>query len=84
MIIVGATGILNGLLALVVGAVLTWLTDAITSPLMDRAREAGSDPVGTQATGYISTFLTNQPVLFLFYFLFSLLALSVFQREVLG
>lgn len=80
-----ATGIANFFLALLVGAVMTWITTEITNPLMDHAKEttAASDTVGSTATGYISTYLTNVPVLFLFFALFSLLALSVFQREVL-
>lgn len=80
-----ATGIANFFLALLVGAVMSWIITSITTPLFDHADEtvAASDQVGATATNYFKIFITNFPMLFLFFSVFSILALSVYQREFL-
>lgn len=79
-----AVGIANFLLALVIGAVVSWITTSITDPLISGVKETGTDPVATQSTNWIVIYLNNQPVVFLITAFFSLVALSIFQREVLG
>lgn len=78
-----ATGISNFLLAIVVGAVMTWIIGRVTDPvlaLMDD-RLAEGDTVGHTALTYAEAFLQNQPIMFLGIAFFSLLVLSIYQRE---
>ena len=77
-----ATGIANGLLALVVGAIMMWLFTQIGTPVHNRARNATSNATLNAGTGWLETFQANWPLLVLLLFVFSLLALAVFQREV--
>lgn len=79
--VTGAAAIANFALALVVGAIMTWITDAVVSPLLDL--EPATGYVATQSTDWLQIAVNNQPVMFLFYAFFSLIALAVFEREVL-
>lgn len=78
-----ATGIARFFLALLVGAIVTWIVYEITNPLFSHVKDSGGDPVQQTATGYLEVFQANLPVIFLLFAFFSLLALAVFQREIL-
>jgi len=80
-----ATGIGNFILALAVGSVLTMILWTVTDPLFNNAaiQPAADDSVGATANGWFESFVSNFPVFVLFAAFFSLLALAVFQREVL-
>lgn len=81
-----ATGISNFFLALLVGAIMSFLVSTIAEPLFDHVgdRTAATDEVGPQATIWLETVVTHQPTLFLIIAFFSLLALAVFQRVMSG
>lgn len=80
-----ATATANFFLALVAGAVLSWIIREITAPIISRSESAAAgDSVGTEAVAYSEAFLGYQPVLFLFAAFFSYLALAVFQRQYAG
>ena len=80
-----ATGIGNFILALGVGAILAWIIWLVTEPLFSNAaiQPAANDSVGTTANSWFEAFFANYPIFVLFAAFFSLLALAVFQREVL-
>lgn len=78
-----ATGIANFFLALLVGAAVSWIQVSVTEPLFSMTSGAVNDPVAQQSTDWLQLIVTNWPVMALFWAFFSLLALSVFQREVL-
>lgn len=80
-----ATGIANFFLAILVGAIMTWILDEVTSPLVSRMQNqtAATDTVGTTMNDWWVLIFDNQPVMFLLITFFSLIALSVFQRAVL-
>lgn len=77
-----AVGYSNFFLALLVGAVMYWVVDAVTSPLLATARDHGTGPVAEQSTGWITEFTNMLPVMWLFIAFFSLVVLSVFLRKI--
>lgn len=79
---IGSSAIANFLLALVVGAALTWIVSTIATPLL--GIQPASGPVASQSTDWLQIAITNQPLMFLFFSFFSLLAQGVVEREVLG
>lgn len=80
-----ATATVNFGLALIVGAVASWIIREVTAPILDRADTAtASDSVGAEAVAYSEAFLGYQPVLFLFTAFFAYIALAVFQRQYAG
>lgn len=80
-----ATGTVNFGLALIVGAIASWIIREVTSPVLERADTAtAGDSVGATAVGYSEVFLGYQPVLFLFTAFFAYVALAVFQRQYAG
>lgn len=76
-----SVGIANFFLALLVGAILTWIITAVTDPLMASARDRATDSVANTALDWSATLFTNFPLMWLLTSFFSLVALSVFQRE---
>lgn len=74
-------GIARFFLSLVAGAFVVWIVFEVTSPLLDRARETGSDERTVEATGWLTTGIDYLPLLFLLVAFFGLIALSIFQRE---
>lgn len=78
-----ATGIANFILALVVGAAVTWIVREISAPLLAKSANASNDQVATTTNGWLDTYIAQLPMLFLFLAFFSLIALAIYQREVL-
>lgn len=78
-----STGIANFFLALLVGAIMMWIITAITTPLLARADKEGGNTAAAQATEWFDIAIGVFPVLALFAGVFSLLALSVYLREIL-
>lgn len=76
-------GIARLFLSLTVGAFVIGIVWQITTPLLDHARDSGSDEVATQGTMWMQAGIDHLPIIFLFIAVFGLVALSVFQREVL-
>lgn len=77
-----AVGYSNFFLALLVGAIMFWVVDAVTSPILATARDHGSDPVAEKSTGWITEFINTLPLMWLFIAFFSLVVLSVFLRKI--
>lgn len=79
-------GIANFFLALLVGAIMTWIIGSIARPIHSKMENstAQGDVVGQQMNDYIGVVLNNQPVLFLFIAFFSLIVIAIVQRQRLG
>lgn len=79
-------GISNFFLALLVGAVMTWIIGAIARPVHSQMedRTAAGDVVGLTMNDWIGAVIDNQPILFLLIAFFSLIAISIYQRQRLG
>ena len=80
----GAINISRALLALVGGGIIIWIVNEVTSPLLDHANQAGSDPVATTGTNYLTIGVNQLPLLFLMITFFGTIAYAVYSREVLG
>lgn len=77
-------GIARFFLALVVGAFVFWIVSTVASPLLTEARATSADgSEGAQATEWIATAIDYFPMAVLFIAFFGLIALSIFQREML-
>jgi len=79
-----SVGIAKFLLSMVVALVLAWIVSTITEPILSRASAAGETATATQATGWFSAAVGNLFVFFLIIGVFGIVALAVYQREVLG
>ena len=76
-------GIARFFLSLVVGAFVTWIVWEITSPLLDKADQTAEHPDAVEGVTWLSTAVDYLPIMFLGIAFFGLIALSVFQREML-
>lgn len=78
-----ATGIANFLLSLLVGAIMAWILQAITNPVFAYADDNVTDAEAQVTQGWLEAVVGNFPVMVLIIAFVSLIALSVYQREVL-
>lgn len=76
-------GISRFFLTLIVGAVLFWIASRITTPVLNDAMNATNNATANQGTEWFRTAINWIPILIVFLALFSIIALAVFQREVL-
>jgi len=77
-------GIVRLFLSLLVGLILAWLVDVITSPILSRASAAGETSAATQGTTWLQAGIGSLFLWFLIIAVFGVIALAVYQREVLG
>lgn len=77
-----AVGYSNFFLALLVGAIMFWIVEAVTSPILSTARDHGTDPVAEQSTTWVTQFINMLPVMWLLIAFFSLVVLAVFLRKI--
>jgi len=77
-------GIARYFLALIVGAVMIWIVDKVTAPVLSGAQNATTNASANQATTWMQDFIGWLPVAFLLLGMFSLIVYSVFIREAIG
>jgi len=77
-------GIGQFLLSMVVALVLAWMVNTVTEPILSRASAAGETAAATQATSWFQAGVNSLFVFFLIIGVFGIVALAVYQREVLG
>ena len=76
-------GIARFFLSLCVGAFVVWIVTSLTDPMFEYGYESTNDPDALAATGWLETGVGYLPVIFLGIAFFGLIALSIFQREML-
>jgi hypothetical protein len=76
-----AIGILRLFLGLMFGAIVYWIVQIATDPMLAYADNSSSDSVSSQGTTWIESGIDYLPLLFLFLGFFGLIALSVFRRR---
>lgn len=70
--------------SLLVALVLAWIVDTVTSPILTRAAAVGETPQATEATGWLQAGVGSLFLWFLIIAVFGIVALSVYQRQVIG
>lgn len=78
-----ATGIANFVLAIVIGAIMTWIIEMLLTFLGPMMESEANDPVARTAYDWSTVFLDNTAAIFLFCAVLSLLALSIYQRALI-
>ena len=76
-----AVCIVRYILALMVGAAVTWVVWEISNPLLDDSKAATSNATANQGTEWLRTGVNNFPIFFLGISFFGLVALAVYERE---
>jgi hypothetical protein len=76
-------GIIRFFLSLIAGAVVVWIVWEVANPILDGARGATNNAEANQGTEWFQLLVDNLPITFLMIAFFGLIALAVFQREVL-
>ena len=79
-----SVGIARLFLSLVVALVLAWIVKTVTDPILTQAAAAGETAQATQATSWFEAGVGSLFLFFLVIAVFGVVALAVFQREVLG
>lgn len=77
-------GIPRFLLSLVGAVMLAFIVSRITAPILDGSSAAATTQTGTQSVQWLTIAVDNLFLWFLVIAVFGLVALAVFQREVLG
>jgi len=77
-----SVGIAKFLLSLVVATILAWIVQRVANPILDGA--TGNTAKATQSIAWMQSIVDNLFLVFLVIAVFGLVALSVYQREVLG
>lgn len=77
-------GISRFFLALVVGAVVIWIVNLITSPILNRASNATSNASANQATVWLSDWFNWTPIFFLLVSFIGVIVFAVYRREIIG
>lgn len=77
-----SVGIARFLLSLVVAGILAFIASRVATPILDNT--PSGNPTAAQATGWLQTGVDSLFIAFIVIAVFGLIALSVFQREVLG
>ena len=78
-----ATGIARYFLALMVGAIITWIVWEIGRPILDYSANASSNATANQGNAWLRTGIEHFPIYFLLLSLFGIVALAIYQRETL-
>jgi len=76
-----AIGIVRLFAGLIVGAVIYWVVDLATDPVLSRAANASANGTSNQGTAYLQEGVDFLPLFFLILGFFGLIALAVFQRQ---
>jgi len=76
-------GIARYFLSFGVAAVVYWITDLVTSPMLRQSRNVTNNATANQATQWFSESVSAMPLAFALISFLGIIALSVFQREVL-
>lgn len=79
-----ATGLGNFVLAIVIGAIMTWIIQMLMTYLGPLMEAEANDPTARTAYAWSTAFLDNVAAVFLFTAVLSLLALSIYQRAIYG
>lgn len=76
-------GISRYFLTMIVGAVLFWIASQATEKPLNEAMNATDNATANTGTQYFMTAIDMIPILIALLALFSIIALAIFQREVL-
>lgn len=79
-----SVGIAKFLLSLVVALMLAWMVKRITDPILSRAGTEATAPAAVQANQWFTAGVNSLFLSFLVISVFGIVALAVYQREVLG
>jgi len=75
-------GISRYVLALIVGAVLIWIVDLVTSPILNGAENSTNNAQANQATTWFGQLIDFLPVAFVLISTTGIIIYAVFIREV--
>lgn len=78
-----AIGIGRFFLALGVGAVVWWITDQVTDPVLSRAANSTNNATANQATTWFTDFVGLMPAIIAVLAFLSVVVLAVYQRELI-
>jgi uncharacterized membrane protein YhdT len=76
-------GIARFFLSLGVGAIVYWIADLVTTPVLAGAYNATGNATANQATQWFEQSVNAMPLAFALISFVGIIALSVFQREIL-
>lgn len=76
-------GIARFFLSLGVAAVVYWITDLVSSPILDQSQNVTNNATANQATQWFEQSVTYMPLGFALISFIGIIALSVFMREAL-
>jgi len=76
-------GISRFFLSLMVGAILYWITDRVTTPVIAQSRNVTNNATANQATEWFHQGVEAMPLAIALLTFIGIIMLSVFQREVL-
>lgn len=79
-----AIGIARFFLALAVGAVLYYVVDRVTNPVLDQSANATGNATANQATGWLRDSIGLMPTLILVLGFLGIVVLAIYQREVVS
>lgn len=74
-------GIARYFLALGVGAIMFWILELVTTPLLNRASTTTNNQTANQATSWLSEAISWWPMMLLILSFIGLIVYSVFVRE---
>jgi len=76
-------GIARYFLAFIVGAIVYWIADLVSSPILDGAYNATQNETARQATQWFEQSVSYMPLAMALISFLGMIALSVFYREAL-
>jgi Na+-driven multidrug efflux pump len=75
-------GIIAFFLSLIVGAILIFIVNTVTEPVLSRSSNATTNATLSQGTQYLQTGVDVLPLAFLLIGFFGLLVIAIYQREI--
>ena len=75
-------GIARYFLSLGVGAIVYWITDLVTTPILARSYNATNNETANQATQWFEQSVSAMPLAIALISMIGIIALSVFMREI--
>jgi len=79
-----SVGIGKFLLSLVVALILAWIVQTITDPILAEAESEATAPAAVESSAWFASATDSLFLFFLVIAVFGVVALAVYQREVLG
>lgn len=79
-----SVGISRFLLSMLVAVVLAWIVKTVTEPILSESQTKATEPAAINAVSWLQAGTESLFVFFLVIGLFGIVALAVYQREVLG